>query len=399
MKTILSINECSFGSTGKIAKSILSFARQNGYKTYFACHSLENTNGIDYQISGNKFFYFVSKLRSKIDGSDGFNNITQTKRFLKWVNSIKPDIIHLHNLHSHYINLKDLLEYSFAHDIKIVWTMHDCWPFTGKCTHFDFVGCDKWKNECGHCPQLKIYPQAYLLDKTNKFLCCKKGIINKIKENVTIVSPSFWMDSLVSNSILAGCSHEIIHNGINLDDNQLKAPDNDIVIKMKQYKKIFFSASYPFSKRKGIDFIFQLALKRNKYLFIIAGLDKKQTKNLPENVISLGRIKDNAIMNWLYSNSTAFVNTTLEETFSIVNIESMFNGTPVISFNSGGACESLVDTPSFIINKGDLDGLVNAIDSVEKNSEVSMRCRERAAKYDIFLMCKRYLMLFEELVK
>ena len=85
--------------------------------------------------------------------------------------------------------------------MKVQWTLHDCWTFTGHCAHFEFIKCNKWQNACEHCPQKKEYPASIWKDNSkNNYrleLSANDGVIN----NNIYTAP----DIPVETSIIAEC--------------------------------------------------------------------------------------------------------------------------------------------------------------------------------------------------
>lgn len=400
---IVAINECFDGSTGNIARFLLNEASKKGHTCYFAFRSGNCHEDNCIKIYENPFLALCSKIESKIDGSDGFHSKKATQSFIKKLSSIKPDIVHIHNLHGSYINLPILLSYLKRNNIKVVWTFHDCWPFTGRCAHFDFCGCQKWKTYCHDCSFKNMYPKSFFLDKSKKYYSIKKRMINALND-IVIVSPSFWMDNLLTESFLGNKKHLCIYNGIDplaSSFDRLETKRINAYVCTNKYKKIVFSAAYPFSKKKGIDYILKLAndSRLQNVLFLIAGLSGKQNNNLPANVLSLGIIKDRAKMNSYYRLADVFLNPTLEEVFGLVNVESMLNGTPVITFNSGGSPEIITEKTGTVIERGDYEGLVNAIIFSKKTSEIENQCVKRALLFTDERMSKEYIKVYESFEK
>lgn len=399
MKTIVAINECDFGSTGTIAKDVLDFCKANGYQTYFVANRIKGSNHTPIKI--NSFFplSFLNRIICRIDGSDGFHNKITTRHLLKKISKIKPDVIHLHNIHGRYINLPLILKYCLQNNTKIIWTLHDCWAFTGRCPHFEYVKCGRWKGQCGKCPAKNIYPKAYLFDRSKKLLKKKVELINSVSKLLTLVSPSHWLDNLVGQSRMKNINHVAIHNGIdpiniNFDKNIYRKKNNLV------NKKVFFGASFGYDKRKGIEFISQLAdeLDTNKYAFILAGLDDKQQKDLSQNIIQLGMVSKEKMFE-MYSAADAFINSTLEDNFPTVNLESLSCGTPVITFATGGSGESISDETGVVIEHKDFDNLKKTVLHFDSSKYSSDKCKLQARKFSKKEMVKEYFKIIENTIK
>lgn len=217
MKTVVSINLGNYGSTGRIMMGISDLARKNGYKTYQAYPESWNVqpkkpNDI---IICSTFWNRVNQKLAYFTGLNGCFAPITTIRFLKTLDKIKPDILHFHNLHNSYLNLPMLFDYVRKHHIKVIWTLHDCWSFTGHCPYFTLVGCNKWKTGCGNCPQLSVYPKARI-DKTHEMWLKKKKWFSGV-EDLTLVTPSEWLAGLVKQSFLSEYPVKVINNGIDLN--------------------------------------------------------------------------------------------------------------------------------------------------------------------------------------
>ncbi|MBO7215288.1 MAG: glycosyltransferase, partial [Clostridia bacterium] len=354
---VLQINATyGIGSTGTIVRDIGNTLRESGNIPYFAYQSAncEVENG--YKI-GNILDWKWHALYTRIFGKQAYASKRTTKKFLKWLDKIKPDVVHLHNLHSNYINLNLLLDYLAKNKIKTVITLHDCWYFTGKCTHYVNDGCDKWQDRCGNCPKLKKEVKSYFFDVTEKVLNDKITKLNAIQD-LTIVGCSKWIAEETKKSKIKPKEITVIHNGV--DISIFKPHDSE-------YRK---------SKRIGDEFVVlgladkwydeknrsqvELLINSHKDVkFVIIGVKKHNEEffNKFDNVIAEGFIKDKNYLADIYSASDVFVNLTHADTLPTVNMESICSGTPVITFDACGSPE-LVDSQSgFVVKEGDFDGI------------------------------------------
>lgn len=405
-QTYVSINTCDYGSTGRIAKDLLINFKKRGYDTYFFV-GYQKYNDIDNVVlmKGSKLYHNINKILSRFDGNDGFRNSFQTKKLIKFLETKQNVIVHIHNLHGNYINIEILLKYlSKRKDVKILYTLHDCWAFTGKCPYFDFAMCDKWKKICGKCCLKKQYPVSWVFDKTKHMFLKKKYLFSLVKNQIIFISPSMWLKNLAEKSFLSNFVIKHIPNGI-FDDSIFKNEHqcgervyfDNLPLSSFKDKKVIFSAAYPFSERKGLKYILESItnFKDNQnYVFIVAGIspDKYNYKN----AFFLGKIFDKNKMNFLYSISDAFLNPTLEDNFPTVNLESLANGTPIITFNTGGSPECLENDCGIVVEKYDSKGLINAISSISKKTyEIEEKCICQSKKFTIRNMFYKYLKLVE----
>ena len=404
MKKIVLINCGDNGSTGKICMSLLKCANDNGFEAFFAAHFIDESNRNDHflDIDNGRPDFTLNKILCRIDGSDGFRNKKATVRLVKKLEQIKPDIIHLHNLHGHFINIEILFSYIRKNNIKVVWTLHDCWSFTGRCPHFDFYGCEQWKTGCGKCKKqhLKDYPAAYLINRPNVYYEKKNKLFTGMQSLITFVTPSIWLMNLLKESMLKDFKCVCINNGIRITDDN-KVSDvfiNSLNLDVK--KTILFSAAYPFSDTKGINHVINISknLDYDKYEYIVAGLDFKQEKLIDTRTKSVGIVRNQDVIRSLYNVADCFINPTLQDTFPTVNLESLSAGTPIITFNSGGSPEVVKEGCGVIVERDNFEELLAAINKTTKKQESTIAlCKEEAKKYTEEKMCKEYIKLYKTL--
>ena len=340
---VLQINIFGNLSTGKIACQLAREYEANGDTCYVAYARGTVPNDIKSYKIGNKFDVYSHALMARINDSCGFHSKKATKKFIKWIKEYNPDLIHLHNIHGYYINIKMLFDYLNKSNKRVYWTLHDCWAFTGHCCYFDYVKCDKWKSGCKKCPQKKSYPKSYF-DNSAVNYANKKRIFTLLSpEKLEIITPSNWLANLVRESYLNKYKVSVIRNKINLDI--FKPTISDFREKNKLTdKKIILGVASTWDKRKGLDEFIKLAkhLDKNKYKIIIVGLTKKQCKyiNSKTNIMGMTRTKNQKELVDIYSAADLFFNPTLEENYPTVNLEAQACGTKVFTFDTGGCRET-----------------------------------------------------------
>lgn len=364
---IVQINGGAKGSTGKIMRGIADVARTQGHEVM--CASPITTTNRD---AGEDCGYYrigtfnsrrVNVALARITGFNGCFAWFETYKLLKKIDEFKPDIIHLHNLHDSYINLPMLFSYIKKHNVPTVWTLHDCWAFTGQCPHFTMVKCDKWKAGCYGCPQYKEYP-ASLYDNTKKMWQLKKKWFTGVK-NMTIVTPSEWLAGLARESYLKQYPIEVINNGIDL--NVFKPTHSNF---RKQYgipgdKYIVLGVSFAWGYRKGLDCFVEMAEKLGEqYQIVLVGTDDEIDKNLPHNIISIHRTQNQKELAEIYSAADVFVMPTREENYPTVNMEAIACGTPVVTFDTGGSPEMLDDKTGIVVEANDIEATKKAIKDI-----------------------------------
>lgn len=364
---IVQINGGAKGSTGKIMMGIADVARAQGHEVM--CASPITTTNRD---AGEDCGYYrigtfnsrrVNVALARITGFNGCFAWFETYKLLKKIDEFKPDIIHLHNLHDSYINLPMLFSYIKKHEIPVVWTLHDCWSFTGQCPHFTMVKCDKWKTGCYGCPQYKAYPSS-LYDNTKRMWQLKKKWFTGVK-NMTIVTPSEWLAGLARESYLIQYPIEVINNGIDL--NVFKPTHSNF---RKQYgipgdKYIVLGVSFAWGYRKGLDCFVEMAEKLGEqYQIVLVGTDDEIDKNLPQSIISIHRTQNQKELAEIYSAADVFVMPTREENYPTVNMEAIACGTPVVTFDTGGSSEMLDDKTGIVVEANDIKATVKAVKDI-----------------------------------
>ena len=352
---VLQINSVyGVGSTGRIMQNIHELLLRQGFESFVAYGREKGASDENNVIKiGNKLDVYRHVLLTRIFDKHGFGTKKATKLFLKKVEDIKPDIIHLHNIHGYYINIKLLFDFLKEYDKPVVWTFHDCWPFTGHCSYFDFSNCEKWKTGCYKCPEKRSYPASMFVDNSLNNYKLKKELFNSIND-LTIVTPSKWLANLVKNSFLCKYPTKVIHNGIDL--NIFKPTDSQFRLKYQiENKFIILGVANKWDRRKGLEYFIELSRLINQdEVIVLVGLTEKQKNKLPSNIIGLKRTDSIKELVQIYSTADVFVNPTLEDNFPTTNLEALACGTPVITFNTGGSIESIDEETGFIVKKGDM---------------------------------------------
>lgn len=364
---IVQINGGAKGSTGKIMMGIAEVARAQGHEVM--CASPITTTNRD---AGEDCGYYrigtfnsrrVNVALARITGFNGCFAWFETYKLLKKTDEFKPDIIHLHNLHDSYINLPMLFSYIKKHNVPTVWTLHDCWAFTGQCPHFTIVKCDKWKVGCHNCPQYKEYP-ASLYDNTKKMWQLKKKWFTGVK-NMTIVTPSEWLAGLARESYLKQYPIEVINNGIDLNVFKPSHSNFRERYEIPAEKHIILGVSFAWGYRKGLDCFVEIAEKLGEqYQIVLVGTDDEIDKNLPHNIISIHRTQNQKELAEVYSAADVFVMPTREENYPTVNMEAIACGTPVVTFDTGGSPEMLDDKTGIVVEANDIEATKKAIKDI-----------------------------------
>jgi len=397
---VLEINSVySKGSTGLIVKDIGELLKKEGYEVRYA-YASKKCNDEDYQI-GSFIDWKIHALYTRITGKQGWGSKRTTKRFLSYMNSEKPDIVHLHNLHSNYINLPMLLHFLAENNITTVITLHDCWFFTGKCCHFTSVKCNKWKGKCGNCPKLKETPKSLIFDSTTKVIEEKTKLFHEIK-NLTVVGCSKWISSLAREScVFHNCNIIQIYNGI---DTNIFYPRNQRMCKEKIEVSSNFvilgMANKWLDERNNNLFNECVRALNNDELLILVGCNQRQLKVLKRynNVKAIPFIYDRNKLAEYYNAADVFVNPTFEDTLPTVNMESICCGTPVITYDSCGSGELILDGFGKKIQVGDWLAINKAIKTA-KIERHRISCEHSRNFFDSKIVYKKYVELFCNIIK
>ena len=393
---VLQINAVyGFLSTGIIAKDICDMLEKNGEQTAVATQRTSIVSDNVYVV-GNTFDWKYHALHSRIWGKQGYASRFATKKLVRWIENQKPDIVHLHNLHSNYINLNILCDYLADRNIPVVITLHDCWYFTGKCSHYAQAGCDRWQSSCGDCPQLKREVPSLFFDATQKVLSDKTEHLLKIK-NLTLVGCSKWISDEVRKSRLASARIETVYNGVDTgmftphqSDFRQKYGINDKFVIMGMADKW----SNPVNE-KSVDAIIQ---SNPDAAVVVVGCKEEQKAYFEKkkNVIAIGFVSDRKELSDIYASADVFVNLTRADTLPTVNMESICCGTPVVTFDSCGSPELVDEDSGFVVPQDDVSGLVDAINKV-KNGECSFDALQKHKKFDKNSCYEKYYDVYKSL--
>lgn len=406
MKKLLQINPVirTNTSTGRIMQEIGELAMANGWESYVAYSG--GRDGVKPCRSklmpvGGKLDVAFHGLWTRLTDRHGLASWFATKRFISEIKELKPDVIHIHNIHGYFLNYKVLFDYLSKADIPVVWTVHDCWLYTGHCYHYASVGCEKWRKQCEKCPQKKAFPTSIFLDRSKQNYIDKKKAFTSLP-NLTIVTVSEWMKGEMSQSFLKDCRYQVIHNGIDLDVFEPQ-PDDKAV--RERYgldeKHIILGLASIWSKEKGWDDFMEMSKMLNDdEVIVMVGVTEEQQKRLPANIIGIRRTENVRQLAELYSAAVAFVNPTWQDNYPTVNLESIACGTPVVTYRTGGSIEAVTEKTGYVVEQGDVKGLLDAVREIERkgNLEYKADCRAHAlANFRKEDRYADYLKLYENL--
>ena len=396
MPTLLQINvTANWGSTGKIAEQIGVLAQQHGWDSYIAYGRDMNPSQNKLVKIGSMKDVYEHYIENLFLDNEGRASRRSTKRFLKEVDRIKPDIVHLHNIHDHFLNFKLLFEYLNGTDIKVVWTLHDCWAITGHCMHFVTKNCNRWINGCYDCPMKGEYPKSFL-DRSRHNWILKKRLFADNK-NLTIVACSKWIADFVKKSYLSEKRLEVIHNGCDIKQFTPQTRQQ-----CSKYRIIAVSSIWYPNKGELDIYKLRAMLPEDEYEIVMVGLSAGQINNLPPGIKGILRTQNMHELVQLYSNADVLLNPTYEDNFPTVNIEALSCGTPVITYRTGGSPEAINEFTGTVVEKGNLIALCEKIQefkTINFKENHSNDCRKRTEElFDKDKCFMKYIDLYNSIL-
>ncbi len=400
MPKLLQINiVANWGSTGRIAEEIGQLAISKGWESYIAYGRGKPQSQSQLIRVGSNLDMYSHVIQSRLLDNHGLASKKATERLIQKIVDISPDIIHLHNIHGYYLNYPTLFSFLNKANIPVIWTFHDCWPFTGHCAYFDFVNCNKWKEQCHSCEALNTYPVS-IFDASSRNYALKKQYLTQVPQMV-LVPVSHWLDGLIHESLLSHYDSKVVHNGIN---TELFLPTFDDSIRDK-YKLgnrfIILGLTNIWAARKGLNDILKLndIIDHSIYQIVLVGLNEKQMKQIPDSIIGIPRTDSLDDLVKLYSLAGVFINPTWEDNFPTTNLEALSCGTPVITYQTGGSPEAIDEKTGYVVPKGDVNALYEAVGKVYEGNIKRDDCRKRAINlYDKNSCYAKYIDLYNSLL-
>ncbi|WP_256702192.1 glycosyltransferase [Paenibacillus sp. P32E] len=356
---------CGIGSTGRIATDIHGILLDHGHESYIAYGRGEPRNCNNSVRIGTNLDNYMHLVRTRLKDDHGFGSEVATINFIEKLRDINPDVIHLHNIHGYYLNIKILFDYLYETNKPLVWTLHDCWPFTGHCAYFDYVGCERWKSGCFQCPQKQKYPSSFFKDNSKSNYAMKKALFASYN-NITFVTPSNWLAKLLKQSFLSEFPQKVIYNGVDTSIFKPAKTSNFRKTNNLKNKFIILGVANIWDERKGLKYFLELSsfLDRDEIIVLI-GLSESQRKNLPLNIIGISRTNNIVELSEIYSEADVFVNPTLEDNFPMTNIEALACGTPIVTFNTGGSIEAVDNHTGFVVRDNNTKSMLEMIRKVK----------------------------------
>ena len=399
---ILQINAVyGIGSTGRTTKELDDYLQQKGHNSFVAVAQTD-TNKPNVYIIGNNFDKKLHAFLSRLFGKQGYFSLLSTKKTIKFISRCKPDVVHLRNLHANYINIPMILKYLAKKDIATVVTLHDCFFYTGKCTHYTVQDCYKWQTGCYNCPKLKSDNASWLFDCTKKMWNDKKKHFANIPR-LAVTGVSDWTVHEAKKSLLS--TAKIIQRIYNWIDLSVFYPrdlsNNKFVDSDSRFKILFMSAGWEENSNKFNDVI-ELSEKLGDDVNILLVGNISDNIILPDNIHSLGYISNTDELAQLYSAVGVYVHMSYEDTFGKVIAEALACGTPAIVYNSTALPELVSDGCGYVVNCGDINKVYDSILEIRQNGKQAYEkaCIDKVNNnFSKELCVEEYVKLYEKLMR
>ncbi len=384
-----------YGSTGKIVRELAEGLKEQGHEVLIAYGRHDAKKDEDTFNISNKWSTYYHVLMTRLFGRHGLHSSKETKKLIEKIDEFKPEIIHLHNVHGYYLNVPMLFDHLSKQDIKIYWTLHDAWSFSGSSAYFDYHGCKEWNNGCVVCESFKDYPEVKLFPNQKRNFAWKEKSFTSVKD-LTIISPSDWLSDMARTTFLNKYPVLTINNGIDLDTFRVKSTVNYNNEKLDG-KFVILGLASVWERRKGLDYFLELSNKLSSdEIIVLVGLEKSQIDNLPHNIVGIERTKNVEELVDIYNRADVFLNPTLEDNFPTTNLESLACGTPVITFDTGGSPEAIDEKTGIVCEEKSLDSILMALQNIRQSSiDFENECSSRAQRlYSKELSSQKYIDLF-----
>lgn len=380
------------GSTGKIITDMMEVLKRSGHDARALYGAGEKSDDPDaVRVSGKPGYYFHNAV-SRFTDHAGLYSWAATRKLIREIRAFSPDVIHLHTLHGFYVNYEMLFRFLKQAGVPVIWTLHDCWAFTGHCTHFSQANCTQWQTLCRNCRLLCRYPHCYGRGDVTRNYLRKKAAFTGVK-NLTLTTPSQWLADQAAHSFLRDYPCVVVPNGIDRAVFHPR-PSGLRAAYHLQDKKIILGVANAWNARKGLPDMLTLAERLGAaYQIVLIGLTERQLPHIPPNVLGLLRTADRTELAQWYTAADVFVNPTYEETFGLTTVEAQACGTPAVVYATDGCPETLLTEDSVLVAQGDREALVRAVREVAQRGVcVDDHAADRLDKNRAY---EKYIQLYE----
>lgn len=401
---VLEINTVyGIGSTGKIVSDLYEMLTGQGYECVIAYARGEAPENIRTIKIGNKWDVYYHGIMTRITDRHAMYSVRATKKLVEDIRRYEPDLIHLHNLHGYYLDIRTLFAFLKEYDRPVVWTLHDCWTYTGHCSHYTNVGCYRWKSQCEHCPQKKEYPASMLLDNSYQNYRIKKELFTSVR-NMHLVTPSKWLKGEVEQSFFKGIPCSAVPNGLELETYFLKQGREQEKLK-EAYglsgKKVVLGVANVWTKQKGYEDFIELSERLpEEYQVVMVGLNEKQLKELPKTIAGYPRTAGLSELADFYRMADVYFNGSCQETMGMTTGEAICCGTPAIVYNATAVPESVHEGCGIILEPGDVKGVAEAVQQICNDPTPWYEgCKKDRIRFDKAVFLEAYEQIYRELMQ
>jgi glycosyltransferase involved in cell wall biosynthesis len=401
---VLEINTVQgIGSTGKIATELYDMLQERGEECAIAYARGTAPERMHTIRIGNKFAVCLHGMMTRITDRHALYSVHATRRLVEQIKDYAPDLIHLHNLHGYYLDIRTLFAFLKEYDRPVVWTLHDCWSYTGHCAYYTNAGCEKWKSQCENCPLKKEYPASMLCDNSRENYKIKKELFTSLNK-LQLVTPSEWLKGEVEQSFFQGIPCKSVPNGIELDTFDWKKEGQQKALKEKyglSGKKVVLGVANVWEKRKGWDDFMKLpGFLPGDYQVVMVGLAEKQKKELPPDITGYPRTESVSQLADFYRMADVYFNGSFQETMGMTTGEAICCGTPAVVYRGTAVPESVGDGCGIIVEPGDVKAAAEAAVKLCENPAAHFEaCKAYRSRFDKKIFCDAYYGIYQEMCK
>lgn len=401
---VLQINiESNYGSTGRIVEGIGRLAQSQGIETHVAYSRGANPSRLNTHHIGNKLSQGLHLVRTRVFGDHLKGSGFSTKQLIKLIEKLDPNIVHIHQVHGYYLHVPILFKYLRKSDRKIVWTLHDCWSYTGHCSYYTKIGCQKWLKECHNCPQFSGYPKSYFFDRSKEEFNLKKELFASM-QNLHLVAISDWLKEEVSKSILAELPISVIKNGVDLEIFKPIKFNKELEKKKRGItsKNVVIATGTTWNSSKGLEDYKKLGAKLpNNTTLLLVGIPKYLQVGFPNSTICIERTESKEELSLLYNIADVVLSLSYQESFGLTIPEGLACGTPGVAYRNTALKEHISEHTGKLVMTGNIQEASQAIAEVIEvgKSAMSEACISFCHKnYNLKNNYQNYLSLYSQLI-
>lgn len=401
---VLQINiESNYGSTGRIVEGIGRLAQSQGIETHVAYSRGANPSRLNTHHIGNKLSQGLHLVRTRVFGDHLKGSGFSTKQLIKLIEKLDPNIVHIHQVHGYYLHVPILFKYLRKSDRKIVWTLHDCWSYTGHCSYYTKIGCQKWLKECHNCPQFSGYPKSYFFDRSKEEFNLKKELFASM-QNLHLVAISDWLKEEVSKSILAELPISVIKNGVDLEIFKPIKFNRELEKKKRGItsKNVVIATGTTWNSSKGLEDYKKLGAKLpNNTTLLLVGIPTYLQVGFPNSTICIERTESKEELSLLYNIADVVLSLSYQESFGLTIPEGLACGTPGVAYRNTALKEHISEHTGKLVMTGNIQEASQAIAEVIEvgKSAMSEACISFCHKnYNLKNNYQNYLSLYSQLI-